>query len=58
METCRGHSIDVSLVVVLPPANHKIPFRWPPGEDVIWHANVNITAQEVLYSGNLTKRVG
>lgn len=24
--------------------------RWPTGKDVIWHANINITAQEVLYN--------
>lgn len=42
--------------LVLPPVNYKIPLRWPTGRDVIWHANVNITAQEVLSSGSLTKR--
>lgn len=42
--------------LVLPPVNYKIPFRWPTGKDVIWVANVKITAQEVLSSGSLTKR--
>lgn len=41
---------------VLPPVNYKIPLRWPTGKDVIWLANVKITAQEVLSSGSLTKR--
>ncbi|KAL3845786.1 hypothetical protein ACJIZ3_003189 [Penstemon smallii] len=39
------------------PVNYKIPLRWPTGRDVIWIANVNITAQEVLSSGSLTKRM-
>ncbi|KAF7829951.1 putative pectin methyltransferase QUA2 [Senna tora] len=43
--------------LVLPPANYKIPLRWPTGRDVIWVANVKITAQEVLSSGSLTKRM-
>ncbi|XP_051118281.1 probable pectin methyltransferase QUA2 [Andrographis paniculata] len=43
--------------LVLPPVNYKIPLRWPTGRDVIWFANVNITAQEVLSSGSLTKRM-
>ncbi|XP_020233659.1 probable pectin methyltransferase QUA2 [Cajanus cajan] len=43
--------------LVLPPLNYKIPFRWPTGKDVIWIANVKITAQEVLSSGSLTKRM-
>ncbi|KAL2317697.1 hypothetical protein Fmac_031573 [Flemingia macrophylla] len=42
--------------LVLPPVNYKTPFRWPTGKDVIWIANVKITAQEVLSSGSLTKR--
>lgn len=42
--------------LVLPPENYKIPLRWPTGRDVIWVANVKITAQEVLSSGSLTKR--
>lgn len=42
--------------LVLPPANYKIPLRWPTGSDIIWLANVKITAQEVLSSGSLTKR--
>ncbi|XAR62147.1 Sarcosine/dimethylglycine N-methyltransferase [Bertholletia excelsa] len=43
--------------LVLPPSNYKIPLRWPTGKDVIWIANVKITAQEVLSSGSLTKRM-
>ncbi|PON50355.1 putative pectin methyltransferase QUA [Trema orientale] len=43
--------------LVLPPANYKIPLRWPTGRDIIWSANVKITAQEVLSSGSLTKRM-
>ncbi|KAL0325198.1 UNVERIFIED_CONTAM: putative pectin methyltransferase QUA2 [Sesamum radiatum] len=43
--------------LVLPPVNYRIPLRWPTGRDVIWYANVNITAQEVLSSGSLTKRM-
>ncbi|KAK6130735.1 hypothetical protein DH2020_035523 [Rehmannia glutinosa] len=43
--------------LVLPPVNYRIPLRWPAGRDVIWFANVNITAQEVLSSGSLTKRM-
>ncbi|KAJ8762506.1 hypothetical protein K2173_007945 [Erythroxylum novogranatense] len=43
--------------LVLPPANYKIPLRWPTGRDVIWVSNVKITAQEVLSSGSLTKRM-
>lgn len=43
--------------LVLPPANYKIPLRWPTGKDVIWLANVKITAQEVLSSGSFTKRM-
>ncbi|XP_010676338.1 probable pectin methyltransferase QUA2 isoform X2 [Beta vulgaris subsp. vulgaris] len=43
--------------LVLPPANYRIPLRWPTGRDVIWVANVKITAQEVLSSGSLTKRM-
>ncbi|XP_047329598.1 probable pectin methyltransferase QUA2 [Impatiens glandulifera] len=43
--------------LVLPPVNYKIPLRWPTGKDVIWVANVKITAQEVLSSGSLTKRM-
>ena len=42
--------------LVLPPVNYKIPLRWPTGKDVIWVANVKISAQEVLSSGSLTKR--
>ncbi|KAK7321186.1 hypothetical protein VNO77_31558 [Canavalia gladiata] len=43
--------------LTLPPVNYKIPLRWPTGKDVIWVANVKITAQEVLSSGSLTKRM-
>ncbi|PSS19566.1 Pectin methyltransferase [Actinidia chinensis var. chinensis] len=43
--------------LVLAPANYKIPLRWPTGKDVIWVANVKITAQQVLSSGSLTKRM-
>ncbi|XP_061338510.1 probable pectin methyltransferase QUA2 isoform X2 [Gastrolobium bilobum] len=43
--------------LALPPVNYKIPLRWPTGRDVIWVANVKITAQEVLSSGSLTKRM-
>ncbi|XP_048226896.1 probable pectin methyltransferase QUA2 isoform X2 [Ricinus communis] len=43
--------------LALPPTNYKIPLRWPTGRDVIWVANVKITAQEVLSSGSLTKRM-
>ncbi|XP_057490295.1 probable pectin methyltransferase QUA2 [Actinidia eriantha] len=43
--------------LVLPPINYKVPLRWPTGKDVIWVANVKITAQEVLTSGSLTKRM-
>jgi hypothetical protein len=42
--------------LVLPPVNYRIPLRWPTGRDIIWVANVKITAQEVLSSGSLTKR--
>lgn len=37
--------------------NYRLPLRWPTGRDVIWVANVRITAQEVLSSGSLTKRM-
>ncbi|KDP41393.1 hypothetical protein JCGZ_15800 [Jatropha curcas] len=43
--------------LVLPPVNYRIPLRWPTGRDVIWVSNVKITAQEVLSSGSLTKRM-
>ncbi|XP_057974093.1 probable pectin methyltransferase QUA2 [Malania oleifera] len=43
--------------LVLPPVNYKIPLRWPTGRDIIWVANVKITAQEVLSSGSFTKRM-
>ncbi|KAA8528290.1 hypothetical protein F0562_035645 [Nyssa sinensis] len=43
--------------LVLPPVKYKSPLRWPAGRDVIWVANVKITAQQVLSSGSLTKRM-
>uniref|UniRef100_A0A7N0U0F1 Methyltransferase n=1 Tax=Kalanchoe fedtschenkoi TaxID=63787 RepID=A0A7N0U0F1_KALFE len=43
--------------LILPPANYRLPLRWPTGKDVIWVNNVKITAQEVLSSGSLTKRM-
>lgn len=43
--------------LVPPPMNYKIPLRWPWGRDLIWVANINITAQEVRSSGSLTKRM-
>ncbi|KAK9270027.1 hypothetical protein L1049_025600 [Liquidambar formosana] len=43
--------------LLLPPVNYRIPLRWPTGRDVIWVANVKITAQEVLSSGSFTKRM-
>ncbi|CAO2834353.1 unnamed protein product [Amaranthus hypochondriacus] len=43
--------------LVSPPVNYKIPLRWPTGRDVIWVANVKISAQEVLSSGSLMKRM-
>lgn len=30
---------------------------WPTEKDIIWHANINITSQEVLCSESLSKRV-
>ncbi|KAJ6681801.1 PECTIN METHYLTRANSFERASE QUA2-RELATED [Salix koriyanagi] len=42
---------------VLPPVNYRIPLHWPTGRDIIWVANVRLTAQEVLSSGSLTKRM-
>lgn len=50
-----GHELRQNCLV-LPPANYKIPLRWPTGKDIIWVANVRITAQEVLSSGSLSKR--
>lgn len=50
-----GHGLRQNCLV-LPPVKYKIPLRWPTGRDVIWVANVKITAQEVLSSGSLTKR--
>ncbi|CAK9137442.1 unnamed protein product [Ilex paraguariensis] len=51
-----GHGLRENCLV-LPPVNYKIPLRWPTGRDLIWVANVKITAQEVLSSGSLTKRM-
>ncbi|KAF9608275.1 hypothetical protein IFM89_008560 [Coptis chinensis] len=51
-----GQGIKESCLV-LPPKNYRIPFRWPTGRDVIWVGNVKITAQQVLSSGSLTKRM-
>ncbi|XP_030542626.1 probable pectin methyltransferase QUA2 [Rhodamnia argentea] len=51
-----GHSVKQHCLVV-PPTNYKIPLRWPTGKDIIWVANVKITAQQVLSSGSLTKRM-
>lgn len=50
-----GHSSKHNCLV-LPPVNYRIPLRWPTGRDVIWFANVNLTAQEVLFSGSFSKR--
>ncbi|XP_074263047.1 putative pectin methyltransferase QUA2 [Silene latifolia] len=43
--------------LISPPQHYRIPLRWPTGRDVIWVANVKISAQEVLSSGSLTKRM-
>ncbi|XP_074308737.1 putative pectin methyltransferase QUA2 [Silene latifolia] len=43
--------------VIHPPKNYKPPLGWPAGKDVIWYANVKISAQEVLTSGTVTKRL-
>lgn len=51
---CEPSSSQNCLVQT--PLKYKIPLRWPTGRDVIWVANVKITAQEVLSSGSLTKR--
>ncbi|KAG6705481.1 hypothetical protein I3842_07G181000 [Carya illinoinensis] len=51
-----GHEPRQNCLIV-PPLNYKIPIRWPTGRDVIWFANVKITAQEVMSSGSLTKRM-
>lgn len=51
-----GHSVKQHCLVV-PPTNYKIPLRWPTGKDIIWVANAKITAQQVLSSGSLTKRM-
>lgn len=42
--------------LVLPPVKYRVPLRWPTGKDVIWFSNVNITAQEIVSSGSITKR--
>lgn len=51
-----GQGITESCLL-LPPKDYKIPLRWPTGRDVVWVANVKITAQQVLSSGSLTKRM-
>lgn len=51
-----GHGIRQNCLFP-PPVNYRIPLRWPTGRDIIWVANVKITAQEVLSSGSLTKRM-
>ncbi|KAL9241541.1 hypothetical protein vseg_015644 [Gypsophila vaccaria] len=43
--------------VIHRPKNYRSPLGWPAGKDVIWYANVKISAQEVLTSGTLTKRL-
>ncbi|XP_010416801.1 PREDICTED: probable pectin methyltransferase QUA2 isoform X2 [Camelina sativa] len=43
--------------LVLPPVKYRVPLRWPTGKDVIWLANVKISAQEVVSSGSITKRM-
>ncbi|KAG5410281.1 hypothetical protein IGI04_006600 [Brassica rapa subsp. trilocularis] len=43
--------------LVLPPVDYKVPLRWPTGKDVIWYHNVKITADEVLTSGSINKRM-
>lgn len=50
-----SHELRQNCLVVSP-ANYKIPLRWPTGRDIIWIANVKISAQEVLSSGSFTKR--
>ncbi|KAL5982227.1 hypothetical protein ACLOJK_016297 [Asimina triloba] len=49
--------LSVHGCLVPPPKNYRIPLRWPAGRDVIWIENVKITAQEVLSSGTVTKRM-
>ncbi|KAG7590556.1 S-adenosyl-L-methionine-dependent methyltransferase [Arabidopsis suecica] len=43
--------------LVLPPVKYRVPLRWPTGKDIIWYSNVKITAQEVVSSGSITKRM-
>ncbi|XP_022961962.1 probable pectin methyltransferase QUA2 [Cucurbita moschata] len=43
--------------IVPPPVKYRVPLRWPIGRDVIWFANVKMTADEVLSSGSMTKRM-
>ncbi|KAJ4909115.1 putative pectin methyltransferase QUA2 [Raphanus sativus] len=43
--------------LVSPPVDYKVPLRWPTGKDVIWYHNVKITADEVLTSGSINKRM-
>ncbi|WVZ20280.1 hypothetical protein V8G54_007602 [Vigna mungo] len=51
-----GHELRQDCLLLSPP-NYKIPLRWPTGRDIIWVANVKLTAEEVLSSGSLTKRM-
>ncbi|CAJ1974098.1 unnamed protein product [Sphenostylis stenocarpa] len=51
-----SHELRQNCLSLSPP-NYKIPLRWPTGKDIIWVANVKLTAQEVLSSGSLTKRM-
>lgn len=50
-----GHRFRQNCLT-LPPVNYKIPLRWPAGRDMVWVANVKITAEEMLSSGSFTKR--
>ncbi|CAN8233957.1 unnamed protein product [Cochlearia groenlandica] len=43
--------------LVLAPVKYRVPLRWPTGKDIIWYNNVKITADEVLSSGSITKRM-
>ncbi|KAI3904050.1 hypothetical protein MKW92_007239 [Papaver armeniacum] len=64
VESSKGHVVERQCeygsnqnCLVHPPKNYRIPLRWPTGRDVIWVANVKITAQQVLSSGSFTKRM-
>lgn len=63
-DTFEGSKLDsqcergLRLNCLVPtPKNYRLPLRWPAGRDVIWYSNVKISAQEVLSSGTLTKRL-